>query len=83
MHDSKEKANLESVISQLANLNSPMMNSPLQNVNKGSFDDIRSKIETAQTLSPIPSPRKTKNVLSNNDVIINHEAVNEAIFGER
>lgn len=47
------------------------------------MENIRSKIETAQTLSPIPSPRKTKNVLSNNDVIINHEADNEAIFGER
>ena len=67
----------------MANLNSPMINSPLQNVNKGSFDDIQTKIETAQTLSPIPSPRKIRNVLTNNDVIINHEADNEAIFGER
>ena len=60
-----------------------MPNSPQQNVNKGSFDDIQTEIETAQTLSPVPSPRKTKNVLTNNDVIINHGADNEAIFGER
>ena len=60
-----------------------MINSPLKNINKGSFDDIQTKIETSQTLSPIPSPRKTKNVLTNNDIIINHEADNEAIFGER
>ena len=60
-----------------------MINSPLKNINKGSFDDIQTKIETSQTLSPIPSPRKIQNVLTNNDVIINHEADNEAIFGER
>ena len=60
-----------------------MINAPLQNVNKSSFDDIQTKIETSQTLSPIPSPRKVKNVLTNNDLIINQEPDNQAIFGER
>ena len=72
--------NLDTVIDKFANLKSPMIDS--QKVKKGSCDQIQSNAESAPKSSPIPSPRKAKNILTrNND--INKPNENLAVFGER
>ena len=76
----EEKDNLDRVIDKFANLKSPMIDS--QNIKKGSCDLIQSNTELAPKSSPVPSPRKAKNILTrNND--INKPNKNLAVFGER
>ena len=78
--NNEEKDNLDTVIDKFANLKSPMIDS--QKIKKGSCDQIQSNTEPTPKSSPIPSPRKIKNILTrNND--INKPNENLAVFGER
>ena len=84
LHDSKKNdAKLETVINQLANLNSPTKEPATQSLNKGPCEVVQNGEKLPSNSSPIPSPRKIRDATMKNENSTDKGTDGKQVFGER